>query len=156
QIALREETFSRNYERAAQLYQKAAAQGHPQAKYFLAQMFLEGRGVPKDIERAIWLLTDSSDAGYEKARMLLAEVRAARSNAQDGQEICRQEMSDDRERFRQADRALQAGDHPTAFSIWHRLAKDGNARAQFNLGLMYFMGWGVTRDLTQAARWYRL
>lgn len=62
QYALREETFSRNFEKAAWLYQKAADQGHYKAKYFLAVMYLEGRGVTKNINKALELLTDSSSA----------------------------------------------------------------------------------------------
>lgn len=76
QYALREETFSRNFEKAAWLYQKAANQGHYKAKYFLAVMYLEGRGVTKNINKAIQLLTDSSSAGYDKAVKLLSEVNA--------------------------------------------------------------------------------
>ena len=34
-------------------------------------------------------------------------------------------------------------------------AKQGNAKAQVNLGLMYEQGQGVRQDYTQAAQWYR-
>lgn len=78
QYGLREEGFSRNFEKAAWLYQKAADQGHYKAKYFLGVMYLEGRGVTKDINKAIQLLTDSSAAGYDKAVQLLSELNAKR------------------------------------------------------------------------------
>jgi TPR repeat protein len=39
---------------------------------------------------------------------------------------------------------------------WYRKAADqGDARAQFNLGLMYSEGKGVQQDFKQAAAWYR-
>ena len=76
QHGLREEGISRNFAKAAWLYQKAANQGHYKAKYFLAVMYLEGRGVAKDINKAIQLLTDSSAAGYDKAVQLLSEINA--------------------------------------------------------------------------------
>ena len=40
---------------------------------------------------------------------------------------------------------------------WYRLAAEqGNAPAQFNLGVAYVNGDGVTRDNEEALRWYRL
>ena len=40
---------------------------------------------------------------------------------------------------------------------WYRLAAEqGNALAQFNLGVMYFAGRGVPQDHAEAVRWYRL
>ena len=40
---------------------------------------------------------------------------------------------------------------------WYRLAADqGNAQAQYNLGVRYDNGEGVPQDYKAAARWYRL
>jgi alpha/beta superfamily hydrolase len=40
---------------------------------------------------------------------------------------------------------------------WYRLAADqGYASAQYNLGVRYDNGLGVTQDYAEAARWYRL
>ena len=49
----------------------------------------------------------------------------------------------------------EAGDYASALREWKPLAKQGNANAQFNLGLMYRWGQGVTQDDAQAAAWYR-
>ena len=39
----------------------------------------------------------------------------------------------------------------------HRLAAEqGDASAQFQLGRMYYEGWGVVQDYAEAVRWYRL
>jgi len=35
------------------------------------------------------------------------------------------------------------------------LAEQGDASAQFNLGVMYDNGWGVPQNYTEAAKWYR-
>src|SRR2546428_588135 len=76
QAGLREETLSGNYAKAAWLYQKAVDRGHNKAKYFLAVMYLMGRGVTEDRDKAIALLRDSAAAGYDKATKLLAEVES--------------------------------------------------------------------------------
>jgi TPR repeat protein len=40
---------------------------------------------------------------------------------------------------------------------WTRLAADqGNASAQYRLGLMYYNGRGVPQDYAEAAKWFRL
>lgn len=40
--------------------------------------------------------------------------------------------------------------------IFHALAEQGDARAQFMMGTIYEQGLGVPKDLATAARWYRL
>ena len=40
---------------------------------------------------------------------------------------------------------------------WYRLAAEqGDANAQYNLGLMYDNGQGVPQDYAEAVKWYRL
>jgi TPR repeat protein len=52
--------------------------------------------------------------------------------------------------------AAHAGDFATALKEWKPLAEQGDATAQFNLGMMYYYGDGVPQDYSAAARWYRL
>jgi len=40
--------------------------------------------------------------------------------------------------------------------IWKPLAEQGDANAQFNLGVMYDKGEGVPQDYKEATKWYRL
>ena len=42
--------------------------------------------------------------------------------------------------------AAQRGDFATALEEWRPLAEEGGAAAQFNLGLMYYKGYGVAQD----------
>ena len=50
--------------------------------------------------------------------------------------------------------AYEAGDYETAISEWKPLAEQGNASAQFNLGVMYKRGIGVLQDYKEAVKWY--
>ena len=52
--------------------------------------------------------------------------------------------------------AYRRADYATAFQVYHFLADQGLAVAQFNLGLMYANGQGVSKDETEAMKWYRL
>ena len=51
--------------------------------------------------------------------------------------------------------AYNRGDYKTAASEFRKLADQGDASAQYNLGVMYYEGEGVPQDYEEAARWYR-
>ena len=52
--------------------------------------------------------------------------------------------------------AYKRGDYATALTEWRPLAEQGDAAAQFNLGLLYQTGWGVPQDYAEAVKWYQL
>ena len=58
--------------------------------------------------------------------------------------------------FDAAVEAYERGDYATALAGFQNYAEQGNALAQFNLGLMYANGEGVPEDDAEAVRWYRL
>ena len=59
------------------------------------------------------------------------------------------------QQFQQGLEATKRGDYQTAFKLWLPLAEQGDASAQFNLGLMYDNGQGVKQDDVDAVKWYR-
>ena len=52
--------------------------------------------------------------------------------------------------------AYKAGDFAAALKEWKPLAEQGLAKAQHNLGVMYYNGRGVSQNYAEALRWYRL
>jgi TPR repeat protein len=52
--------------------------------------------------------------------------------------------------------ALQRGDYRLAAGLFYPLAEKGDARAQYNLGLLYASGLGVTHDYQAALKWHRM
>lgn len=56
--------------------------------------------------------------------------------------------------FAEARQALRQGDHETARAIWSALAEEGEAEAQFGLGLLHDLGLGMPADPERAYRWY--
>jgi TPR repeat protein len=52
--------------------------------------------------------------------------------------------------------AARKGDYATALREWTPLAEQGDAGAQYNLGLMYGNGDGVPQDDKNAMKWYTL
>jgi TPR repeat protein len=57
--------------------------------------------------------------------------------------------------FEEGVSAYNGGDYETAFEVFHSLADQGMAEAQFNLALMYDNGDGVTQDYSEAVHWYK-
>ena len=52
--------------------------------------------------------------------------------------------------------AYEKGDYATALREWEPLAKQGDADAQYNLGLMYANGEGVLQDNLYAHMWWNI
>ena len=50
--------------------------------------------------------------------------------------------------------AYKRGDYVTAYQEFRPLAEQGDAKTQFNLGIMYANGVGVTENDTEAVNWY--
>lgn len=55
-----------------------------------------------------------------------------------------------------ANRVYDEGDYEKAAKLYSPLAKDGNAEAQYVLGMMYRAGRGVPHDYNEARKWYLL
>ena len=51
--------------------------------------------------------------------------------------------------------AYEQGDYATALREWRPFAEQGDAEAQYNLGVMYANGEGVPKDDAEALKWYR-
>lgn len=56
--------------------------------------------------------------------------------------------------FNQAVEAYNKGEYTKAFDSFYLLAKEGNAKAQYNIGLLYALGRGAQKDLSRAQKWY--
>jgi TPR repeat protein len=52
--------------------------------------------------------------------------------------------------------AVARGDYAAARKTWAALAKQGDAEAQYNLGVMYANGDGGRKDLPAALKWFRV
>lgn len=56
--------------------------------------------------------------------------------------------------FTQAVEDYSKGEYAKAFDTFYLLAKEGNAKAQYNIGLLYALGKGAQKDLSHAKKWY--
>jgi TPR repeat protein len=109
-------------------YSKAAEQGDAKAQTSLAWMYEKGRGVPQEDAEAVALISKLAQQGFFAT------------------------MNFDRLKVYQIGRGVPQGDTPQAVELFR--AEHGDAGAQFNLGVMYEKGRGVSQDDAQAVAWY--
>jgi serine/threonine-protein kinase len=121
--------LSKSYLDALSWYLKAAQQEWPDAQFRLGIMYERGLGTEKDVQRAVKYYRAAASHDYPDAENVLGSLFAT---GEDGVP-----QSDDE--------AL----------IWFQKAADqGLAKAQKNLGDMYFFGRGQEKNYQQAMAWY--
>lgn len=117
---------------AAAWYRKAAEQGHPQSQCKLGVMYVEGRGVPQDIQAGLDWLRQAAVQDDAEAHSQLAKLYHSRSGTS--------------EKENEATRLLKD-------------AEQGDAEAQFQLGQLYNSSHSPVADRkaskTEALRWFR-
>ena len=114
---------------AARWFRKAAGQGHGEAQYRLAMLFLSGDGVPKDKAEAARWFRKAAEQGHGEAQYRLAML------------------------FLSGDGVRR--DTAEATRLFRKAAEQGHAKAQFELAVRLFKGDDVPQDKAQAAEWYR-
>ena len=135
---------SQNYDRAVELYTKAANQGHAgaqwwcrksanqglaQAQDILGTMYKHGLNVPQDDEHAVHWYKKAADQGYARAQCNLGSMYY------NGHGVSQ--------------------DYGRAVELYRKAANQGHADAQNNLASMYDNGQGVSQDYTRAMEWYK-
>ena len=108
---------------------EAAEQGHTDAQFNLACMYLNGRGVAQDNFKAVEWFRKAAEQGEVQAQFNLASMYAEGIGIEK--------------------------DEATAVEWYTKAAKQGLADAQFCLALLYEEGRGVEKDEATAVKWYR-
>lgn len=157
-------------EKAVEWYRKAADQGHIRAQFNLGSMYENGEGVPMDLAQAAKWYQLAADQDHEKAKRALERVRsrlaeqpapAPDQSAPAGAEPAPQseQVQDEQTEAEQLVAAgikeYQEGKYGDAFRTFQKAANLDHVMAYYNLGILYDLGKGVSRDREKAVRWYR-
>ena len=117
--------LKQDYQQSFLHYQRAAEQNHAKALWNLGAMYASGRGgAPQDFRQAAIYCQQAADLGFVAAQATLANIYAITQS------------------------------HENAIPWLAKAAQQGDAEAQYNLGLMYSLGQGVTQDFEQAFYWF--
>lgn len=154
---------AKNLKIAADWRERAARRGNVDAQFKLGQMYLEGTGVAPDRQRARSWLQSAAEEGNREAAYLLARMYREGLGGPEDQAMA------DHWLYKSALGGYGAAEdmlswiksfgHTYDKTVSHeavrRLAEDGDAEAQYQLGLRYYLGkGGEKRDLPQAVRWF--
>jgi TPR repeat protein len=113
---------------AVSFYEKSAQQGFSSALYNLALMLYKGEGVPKNIPVALTYFAKAATAGSAKAQDVMGVFTSMGMNN-------------------------IAVNQSQALAFFNESAKQGLIEGQYNLGVMYYNGWGVAADEKNALLW---
>lgn len=119
----------RSYKDAAAWWEKAYAQGNARAAFYLATLYVRGKGEPKDIDRALVLLKESSQKGDSFAMAYLGDLYL--------------------------DGKLVDQNVKTAIDWFNKALKLNDAEAERQLGLMHMTGDHLPKDQKEGVRLFR-
>lgn len=153
----------RNPKIAADWRERAARRGNVEAQFKLGQMYLEGIGVAQDRQRAREWLQKAAEDGNREAAYLLARMYSEGLGGPEDQALA------DHWLYKSAVGGYGAAedmlswiksfghtyDRTVSHEAVRRLAEDGDAEAQYQLGLRSYLGkGGEKRDPPQAVKWF--
>lgn len=178
------EGVEKDTEEAAKWYRKAAEQGHAAAQKSLGVMYIEGRGVEKDEAAGIDWLQKAAEQGDTETQGLLAFCyengigverdlflaaewykKAAERGSADAQVALGncyvdglgvgKDLGEAMFWFGKAAAQGDEGSMAYLAKVLPEAAKQGDPYSQNALGLCYLNGSGVTKDETEAVKWFR-
>jgi TPR repeat protein len=118
---------TRNYTKAAELYQTAVKKHHVDSMFALAVLYNEGKGVKLDKQMAISLFEKAANKNMPAAQFNLGVMYA------------------------NGDGVTQ--DYKLARHWYEKAAANNYSLAQFNLALIYFEGLGTPKDIEKSYIW---
>lgn len=107
-----------------------AEQGDAHAQFRLGELYVSGRGVPKDYQKAMQWYRRAAAQGHARAQLNLGVLY-------------------------QKGVSIRYG-YTEAIRMYRAAAEQDDDAAQFNLGMMYVRGHGILQDFVQGYKWFRL
>ena len=155
--------MSEDYSIAMEYFRKAADMGNGEAMCQIGLLYDSGKGVAKNIDTANQWYLKAGEAGdsngylnlannYKSAKKYDKAVSYFHKAVEMGNEDAIKEEANFIKTI--ADDYYSAEDYAKALEYYCKAADLGNASAMNQLGMMYYYGLGVTKDLVKAQQWY--
>jgi TPR repeat protein len=143
-----------------ELLSSEARSGNPEAQYWLAMVYEEGRLVPWDIPQFENWLVKSAEQGFVRSEEALGRVLKDRDRPASERWLLRAAEQGDPEAQFWLGAAYEENwygttDNQVAAKWFEKAAAQGHPDAQVSLAQMYEDGRGVEQSYGMAAEWYR-
>ncbi len=125
------------------LYRSSAGIGNSTADYQLGNAYEYGKGVQRNFSEAIKWYKSAKNKGNPEAYLRLQNILSSLNSA------------DAHTQYKAAAAFIEQGDEKTAFLLYQSSADQGHAAAEYQLGICYQFGAGVTINQEQAFRCYK-
>lgn len=119
----------RDYEKAIELFSKAAELGSARAMYFIGLLYEAGRGVPQDDAMAMKCFEEALDYYYDAA--VTCKIASIYLNGETKEQ-----------------------DYDKAFELFSQAANNGFPTAMYWYGYMWYNGYGTDQDYEIAKEWW--
>lgn len=145
---------AKQYEKAFKYYQMAANNGNNDALAATGRYYAKGKGVEKDLQRAVQIFRQSGDnlnlgKCYQYGNGVEKDINKAISC------YLKAENDDKGEKFYQLGECYaEIGDYTKAFNNYNESSNYRNHDADYKAGQLCEKGQGITKDLSRAADFY--
>ncbi|THB68898.1 MAG: sel1 repeat family protein [Gammaproteobacteria bacterium] len=143
-----------SYSKAIPLLQELVKKGDDFSQYELGLVYLHGKGLEEDNNKALQLMQLAARQGNKKAQNRLRDIKLFRNNLNEA------EKGGKKAQFIVAENYYFGKGTKTSAEkalVWYRKsAEQGYAKAQFVVGKMYETGNGVDQNIHMAAKMYSL
>jgi TPR repeat protein len=125
-----------NEKKVIQLHEKATKKNDAKSKYKLAVHYTHGKGVEKDLKKALQLIRESAEQGYVKAQERLGEIYGIHFSVDPLESLVKE--NDEK-----------------SYKWYKRAANSLSSYAMSKIAHAYVIGRGVKRNPKKAFTWYK-
>ena len=155
----------KNWDVAFRCFYEAAKQDYPDALYRLGVCCEQAVGTERDMGKALICWLKAAKFGHAEAQFRAGELAIdefgenddgiawLRKSAEQGNPFAMRRLG---LVFEEKDKAESDEWYRKAAETLYKEAKQGDARAQFELGGLYRDGFGVSKDAAEADKWFKL
>ena len=130
---------------AAKWFLETARQDHVEAQFIIGTMYEKGDGVPQSDAQAYSWFIKAAKQGHNRSKIMLESDK--------WQQFAVSRESGTREKSSKKDPAVPEVT-PEQVEEYTLKASQGDVDAQYNLGIMYYHGEGIRKDLKEALYWF--
>jgi len=152
--------------KAQQYFQRASDLGYAPSKVHLATFYFTGKGVDRDVDKGVALLTEAANAGQTEAALRLAELYSTQGAVKTDLNTSRkwlEKAATSREprairqlaEFYLVHHSKDTDLQSKALQMLNQTASAGDVASQELLARAYLTGRGGSANLNMAARWFQ-